>query len=606
MIHQRRAYRSLAACVASGALALLVGCMTTPPPASRPPPQQPPRSADAFFEAAARRYLDEMLALTPVEATALGDHRHDGELDDVSADGFARREALAHTLMVQLQGIDLARVSRANQVDIRLLSNRLQTQLWHIQKLQEWRWNPLLYTQLAGDSIYLLLARDYAPLPDRMRSLGKRLAELPRFLQQARESLDPARVPRLHAEVAVKQNPGLLALLDHIEPQNGALSPPELDSLKTAIARARTALTQHQLWLEKKLLPEAKGDTRLGAELYDAELRLTLQSSLTRAQIRARAQAELTRTRQEMYELARTVLANRPHPARFPATPTPEEQQRAIAAALELAYAQQPKRTEILDGVRQALQDARSFVLQANLVTVYSDPLEIIPMPQFQRGVALAYCDAPGPLDKGQKTFYAVAPIPEDWGTSQVKSYLREYNTRSLYALTIQEAMPGHFLQLTHANRNTSPLRAVLASETFTEGWAVYAERMMVEQGFKADDPLMHLIQLKWYLRTIGNALLDQAVHVDGISRAEAMHLLTHDTFQEEREADAKWTRAQLTSAQLTAYFVGLQEQVALRDEARQRWGAGFTLRRYHDAVLAYGSPPLRYVRELMFDLPIE
>jgi uncharacterized protein (DUF885 family) len=241
-----------------------------------------------------------------------------------------------------------------------------------------------------------------------------------------------------------------------------------------------------------------------------------------------------------------------------------------------------------------------------DLVTVYDDPLEIIPMPQFQRGVALAYCDSPGPLDKGQKTFYAVSPIPEDWQPREVKSFLREYNTRSIYDLTMHEAMPGHYLQLMHANRYGSPLRAVLDSGTFIEGWAVYGERVMVEQGFKENDPLMHLIQLKWYLRTIANAILDQGVHVDGMTHAEAMHLMTYDTFQEEREAEGKWTRAQLTSAQLPTYFVGLQEHLVLREEAKQRWGGGFNLKRYHDAVLSYGSPPVRYVRELMFDLPID
>jgi len=157
-----------------------------------------------------------------------------------------------------------------------------------------------------------------------------------------------------------------------------------------------------------------------------------------------------------------------------------------------------------------------------------------------------------------------------------------------------------------HANRYESPLRAVLSSGTFIEGWAVYTERLMLEQGFLDRDPLTHLIQLKWYLRSIGNAILDQAVHVDGISRDDALRLMTRDTFQEEREADAKWVRAQLTSAQLPTYFVGVQEHLALREEARKTWGKSFALKRYHDTVLSFGSPPMRYVRELMFDLPID
>jgi uncharacterized protein (DUF885 family) len=130
-------------------------------------------------------------------------------------------------------------------------------------------------------------------------------------------------------------------------------------------------------------------------------------------------------------------------------------------------------------------------------------------------------------------------------------------------------------------------------------------ERVMVEQGYMDGDPLMHLVQLKWYLRTIANAILDQGVHVDGMSREDAMRLMTRDTFQEEREASGKWVRAQLSSAQLPTYFVGVQEHLALREEAKQRWGAQFSLKRYNDQVLSYGSPPVRYVRDLIFDLPI-
>lgn len=575
----------------------LWGCASTPPPAPAS------SGAEVSFAVLSRRYLDEMLALTPVNATSLGEHRFDAQLDDVSTAGEARRLALARELRQQLAGIDAAQLTRDHQVDAQLLANELDYAIWRSEALREWTWNPLLYTELAGSSMYTLLARDYAPLPERLRSVRSRLGELPRLLAQVREVLEPARVPRIHAETAVKQNGGVLQLIDQlVVPELAALEAGERAGLEAAIARARTAVSQHQIWLEKKLLPEAHGDFRLGAALYDAKLRFALVSSLSREDIRARAHAELERTRGEMYDIARRVL---PQGAALPAEPAPEQQQQAIAAALELAYAQRPGRDAVIETAREAYARATGFVRAHDLVAVYDDPLEIIPMPAFKRGVALAYCDAPGPLDRGQKTFYAVSPIPEDWSSAQVDSFLREYNTRSIQNLTIHEAMPGHHLQLAHANRYDSPLRAVLASGSFIEGWAVYAERLMSEQGFMDADPLMQLVQRKWYLRAIANALLDQAVHVDGMTRGEAMHLMTHDTFQEEREAAAKWVRVQLTSTQLPTYFVGVQEHLALREEARQRWGRGFTLRRYHDGVLAYGSPPVRYARELMFGLPI-
>jgi uncharacterized protein (DUF885 family) len=229
----------------------------------------------------------------------------------------------------------------------------------------------------------------------------------------------------------------------------------------------------------------------------------------------------------------------------------------------------------------------------------------VIEMPVFQQGVAVAYCDSPGPLDRGLPTFYAISPIPAAWSEEQSDSYLKEYNRRSLHELTVHEAMPGHYVQIWHANRFPSTLRAVLSSGTFVEGWACYAQDMMGEEGYFGGDPLRALVNKKWALRVIANAVIDGRVHAGDLDRADAMRFMTMDAFQEEREAAGKWIRAQVTSAQLPTYFVGWREHFALREEARRLWGAGFSLKRYHDTVLQYGSPPARLIRGQMFNAPI-
>jgi uncharacterized protein (DUF885 family) len=586
----------------AAALSLLAGCAAPPPPAA----PQGPSMADLAFEQVAARFLNEMIPLTPVLATELGEHRFDDRLDDIGPTVRGERAALARSLLAAIASIDTGALSRANQVDLQLLKHRLEYTLWQLETLEEWRWNPLLYTDLAGKGLYLLMARDFEPLPVRLASAAARLEELPRLLVQVRATLEPARVPRIYAETAIRQNAGVLALIEElIEPQSGALPPADRARLESAIERARTALLQQQIWLEKRLLPSAQGDFRLGAKLYDQKLRFELDSSLSRQQIRARAESELARTRAQMYEIARSVLGAHPGATPLPDAPAPEIEQAAIVAALQLVADDQPQRSQVIAAAKRAFAEAQRFVRERKLVTLYPDPLEIITMPQFERGVALAFCDAPGPLDRGQPTFYAVAPIPQDWTEAQVHSYLREYNTRAIHELTIHEAMPGHFVQLAHAARYPSPLRAVLQSNTFIEGWAVYAERLMREQGYMGGDPLMQLVELKWYLRSIANAILDQAVHVDGMSHEAAMRLLVHDTFQETSEAEAKWVRVELSAAQLPTYFVGAEEHLALREEALRRWGKSFTLERYDDAVLSYGSPPVKYVRALLFGLPI-
>jgi uncharacterized protein (DUF885 family) len=588
---------------------MLCACATNgpapPPPAPAAPP---PPTPDEQFEAIAQRYLREFPKLSPVGATRLGDHRFDDRLDDVSAEGWEAQAAFADSYLSALEPIDASRLSRSNQVDLLLLRHALEYERWSIRTLAQWRWNPLIYTSLAGDSLYSLLARDFAPLPQRLGNVAARLDEMSRLLAQERDVLVPARVPKVHAETAIRQNAGLISMLDDEIPKQLAVLPDDQqEAIRASIARARTALSQHQIWLEKKLLPEAQGDYRLGAELYDRKLGFALFSPLSRTEIRQRAESELARTRAAMYAIARDVLEGKRGAPPTPERPSEKQQQRAIKAALELAYAQRPTRDGVLEAARAALVDTTEFVRAKDLVSLPEEPLEIIPMPEFQQGVALAYCDSPGPLEsKGQKTFYAVSPIPEQWTRAQTDSFLREYNSLSIRDLTIHEAMPGHYLQLAHSNRYPSPLRAVLSSGPFVEGWAVYAEKLMIEQGYLADEPLMHLIQLKWYLRVVVNALLDQAVHVDGMSRDEAMKLMTETGFQEEREAAGKWTRAQLTSAQLPTYFVGAQEHFELRAEAERRAGEAFDLKEYHDKVLSFGSPPVRFVRALMFDLPID
>ena len=361
----------------------------------------------------------------------------------------------------------------------------------------------------------------------------------------------------------------------------------------------------HQKWLESELLPKAGGEFRIGADLFDKKLAFTLQTPLTRQQIRERAERRLREVHNQMYDIAKEAYRAQYPYTDFPAEPSDAYKHAIIRACLEMACSELPERDGVVDAAKRSLELATTFTRENDIVTLPPDPLEIIIMPEFKRGVSLAYCDSPGPLDAGQKTFYAVAPLPEDWTAEQVHSFLREYNFRSIHNLTVHEAMPGHFLQLAHSNRYPGVLRAVLSSGTFIEGWAEYTEWMMCEQGFLDGDPLMQLIVLKWYLRATTNAIIDQAIHVDGMTRDEAMRLMVESGFQEESEAAAKWTRAQLTSVQLSTYFVGYQEHTDLREEVEQKWGEKFNLKEYHDKVLSFGSPPVKYVRALLLDAEI-
>ncbi|GAA4791876.1 DUF885 domain-containing protein [Lysobacter hankyongensis] len=561
---------------------------------------------DAKFADLSKRWLDGFLALNPVGATQQGDHRFDAELDDLSAAGRTKYVDFAKKTLAELDAIDAAKLSRENQIDAAILRNQLQSDIWGMDTLQAWAWDPQVYSGLAGGAIYNLMAREFAPLPERLKSATARMEKLPTLFAQMRENIDPARVPKIHAETVARQNAGVISLVEQfIVPNADQLQGDDRKRLDAAVEGLRKAVAEHQLWLDKTLVPNAKGDFRIGQQLYDDKLKFALMSSLSRAEIKQRAEAELVRVRGEMYRIAQQVLKDKPGVPPLPDGANDDQQQKAIEAALELAYADKPARDKVVETAKATLAQATEFTKAKDLVTVPDDPVEIILMPEFQRGVAVAYCDSPGPLDKGLKTYYAISPIPDDWTDAQTDSFLREYNTRMIHLLSIHEAMPGHYLEGAFSARYPSTLRGVLRSGMFAEGWAVYTETVMMEAGYLDNDPLFHLMRYKFYLRAVANAILDQGVHVDGWSKEQAMELMVKRTFQQEREAEGKWVRAQLGSAQLPTYFVGVQEHFDLRRAMEAKLGKDFKLKAYHDQVLSYGAPPVRFVRAMMLDEPI-
>lgn len=556
--------------------------------------------ADRAFDALGQAWLDESIRLSPPYATGLGDHRFDAEVGDLGPESWRARSALARTTLERLETIDRSALSRDRQVDAALLANNLRSDIWTLDGLQSWAWDPLVHNEYAGSALFGLIARDFAPIAERLRSATARMNAFPALLAGTRDALQPARVPAIHAQTVSRQNAGLNSLVEMVLAEAGALEGDERRALQAAARVARLGIAAHQQWIDTVLVPGAQGDFRLGAELYDAKLAFALNSPLSRAEIKVAGEAEMTRVRDEMYQISSQVLRDRDGAPETPRNPSAEQRQTVIAAAMELVYAERPSRNGLVEAAEAMLEDATAFVRERNLVTVPDEPVRIVLTPEFQRGVAVAYCDSPGPLDRELPTFYKISPIPNEWSDEQSDSFLREYNTLAMQGVTVHEAMPGHYLQIAHSNRYPSVLRAVLASGPFVEGWACYAQDVMVEAGHLDGDPLYRLANLKFLLRVITNALLDIAVHVDGVERDEAMRMMTEDAFQQESEAAGKWIRAQLSSAQLPTYFVGWQEHWALRREMQAPEGESFDMRHYHDTLLSFGSPPVRYARALM------
>jgi uncharacterized protein (DUF885 family) len=550
---------------------------------------------DDEFQKIAHAYIEQYLQANPEQSTELGDHRFDGQLTDYSPAARAKDLATQKEFRRKLNPIDGSPLSGANNIDFRILKENIDYQIFQAEELKEPEWNPLVYMQSLANSLYLLVARDFAPPEKRIPNLRQRMEKIPRVIAQAQANLQHP--PRVHTETAIEQTQGAINLVRTELAPLLDQAPQMKKNLAALQERTAAALEDYKKWLQNDLLPRSDGDFRLGAEKYRKKLRFALGSDLPMEEIMQRAKSDLEHTQTAIYETALPLYQKY-----FPNADdkTLADKHKVTAAVLENLAKQHPNDATVVDYANKIVAEATDFVKLHNLVTIPNVPLDVIAMPEFKRGVAIAYCDAPGPLEKSGKTFFAVAPTPKDWSKERKESFFREYNNYMIRDLTVHEAMPGHFLQLARANEFRAPtlVRAVFQSGTFVEGWAVYCEQMMAEQGYGG--PEVKMQQLKMRLRAICNAILDQSIHAGNMSEKEAMDLMMKEAYQQEGEAVAKWKRARLTSAQLSTYFVGATEHLDLRDSAKKKAGASFDLTKYNDEVISFGSPPVKYVREVM------
>jgi uncharacterized protein (DUF885 family) len=552
-------------------------------------------SQDDAFQKVAHDYVEQYLKANPEQATELGDHRFDGELTDYSSEARAKDLATQKEFRDKLNAIDGSQLTGANNIDFRILKENIDYEIFRAEELKEPEWNPLVYMQSLANSLYLLVARDFAPAEKRIPSLRQRLEKIPGVIAQAKANLQHP--PRIHTETAIEQTQGAINLVRTDLAPLLDQAPQTKKDLAALQDKTAAALEDYKKWLQNDLLPRSDGDFRLGAEKYRKKLHFALASDLPMEEIMKRAKADLEQTQTAIYETALPLYKKY-----FPNADQQSfaDKHKVTAAVLDKLAEQHPNDSAVVDYAKKVVAEATDFVKRHDVVSVPNMPLDVIAMPEFKRGVAIAYCDAPGPLEKNGKTLFAVAPTPKDWSKERKESFFREYNNYMIRDLTVHEAMPGHFLQLARSNEFRAPtlVRAVFQSGPFIEGWAVYCEQVMAEQGYGG--PEVKMQQLKMRLRTICNAILDQSIHAGNMSEQEAMDLMTKDAYQQEGEAVAKWKRARLTSAQLSTYFVGVTEHLDLRAAEQKKLGDQFNLKKYNDQVISYGSPPVKYVRKLM------
>jgi uncharacterized protein (DUF885 family) len=553
------------------------------------------------------KLVDQLLAgffeHYPTAATEIGNHAHDDRWPDLTDAGREARLAFLADAQRRLDELDGSALSRDEAIDRRILQENLGALRFNEETLREETWSPLSYVYLFGGGLFSLLAREFAPLPDRLRSAAARLRALPAALDAARAILEAGGdrpISRFHTERAVATMPGVADLARRAADEAKQLDDAELRGEVEAAAQAAIASVDgFGRWLADELLPRTDGDFRLGPELYAQKFRHALKTDLTPDDLLARAQAGFVQVRAEMTRLARQLW-----PTWIGKEPEPIDGNVLVRRVLDAIAADHPTAGELLDFCEAELRRIEEFIGRTDLIGLADEPLEIIWTPEFLRAFGGAMLMPPGALDRGLSSFFAITPMPDDWTDEQRESYLREDNARMLRLLTIHEAVPGHYLQLAFSNRCASLARAVFQSGVFAEGWAVYVTQVMMDVGYGADDPALLLVHWKFYLRSITNAMMDIRIHTGSMDRDEAMRLMVTEGFQEESEAANKWDRARLSSTQLCEYFLGAVGMTELEAEARRRAqvnGAPFTYRPFLEGVLAHGTPSLPVIRDILY-----
>ncbi len=545
-------------------------------------------------------YLEWYFSSNPVSATWIGIHTYDGRLPSNTPNDYVTSKTITKSFLNQLEQINSEILSKNDKVDLDLMKHSLEKSLFYFNEIKSHTWDPTGPVWTIGSGYETLMGYDFAPKKDRAINLNQRIIATTKYLDNARGMLEIMPIP--HLKTAISQCDGLINVLEDelplfTEGLDNTLSEDLIVSGNIALG----AIVDYQSYLKEKLETGPHKDFRIGEKLYTQLLPYTLNEGISAKEVMNRAQSELKSVQIEMFDLAIPLFEK--YTGKTPKLNSHKEMLDVIEFVLNQIADDHVGRHEVVKNAKATIDELNQFIIDKDLLTLDpSKPLEIRETPEYQRGFSIASLQAPGPLENNLPTFYNVSPVPENWSDEKAESFLREYNKISVKILSIHEALPGHYVQLYYANDNPSIIRSVFGSGVMIEGWAHYTEGMMIDEGFGDGDPRYRLVQMKWKLRGIANAIIDQKIHSESMTEEEAIKFMIKETFQEEAEASAKWRRAQLSFGQLSTYFVGSTLMLDLKRDIAKDRGNDFNLKEFHEELLSHGSIPIRLLRQLMLD----
>jgi uncharacterized protein (DUF885 family) len=558
-----------------------------------------PADMNAAFDRYKENYIESLWKIYPGWATSMGYHKYDSMLVVPDAASRERELAFAKSHLDSLKKYADAELNDNNTTDLQMLQNQLESVVWSVSTLRSWEWNPSEYNVCGSFSE--LLSNEASPLEERLRNIYLKMANVPAYYEAAKANIKAPTAE--HTLLAIEQNTGGVSVFEKDLPEAiNKLKAGEHEKqamLATAKASAK-AVRDYAAWLQTLDAKKARS-FRLGKDLYAKKFELDIQSGFTVDQIYSKALAHKKDLHGKMFLLADKLWSKYMGNASKPA-----DSLQLIRAVIDKISLKHVKPDEFQKAIEQQIPVLVDFINKKKLITLDpSKPLVVRKEPDYMAGVAGASISAPGPYDKNGNTYYNVGSL-SGWDAERAESYLREYNHYILQILNIHEAIPGHYTQLVYANQSPSLVKSLFGNSAMIEGWAVYTERMMLENGYGAEkdgdqaSDEMWLMYYKWNLRSTCNTILDYSVHTKNMSKEQALDLLMREGFQQKAEAEGKWRRATLTQVQLCCYFTGFTEIISLREDMQRKQRDSFDLQKFHEKFLSYGSAPVRYIRDLM------
>ncbi|MFS2015758.1 DUF885 domain-containing protein [Massilia sp. CT11-108] len=557
----------------------------------------PQNRNDRYMDSLSMQFVTALWRIDPEDGIYVGKFDAAARLTIPDAATRAKKLAFIDEWLDKFGKLNADKLSPNQRTDLAVLLNKLNYERWQLTTFREFEWNPAEYN--VAQTFDLILTTEYAAKAQRLRTILKRLAEVPAYYQAAQASI--VNPTHEHTQLAIQQAPGTLVVLADLgkAAQESILTPQEKAIFAQRIANAGTAVVAWVDFLTD--LDKSQGQMqnarsfRIGKDLYEQKFAFEIQSASTGEQTYRKALAARDELLTRMDGLADQLWDKT-----MGAAAKPADRYQKIGMVIDKLSLQHTTPANFLPEIRRQIPQLQEYVIKNNLVTIDpSKPLVVRETPLYQRGVAGASIDAPGPYRPKDKTYYNVTPL-DGLTPEQAESSMREYNNWMLQILNIHEAIPGHYTQLMNANRSPSLVKALFGNGAMVEGWAVYGERMMLESGYGDNAPELWLMWCKWNLRSVSNTILDYSVHVLGMTREQAIDLLVRQAFQTPQEAAEKWKRAQLSSVQLSSYFSGYSDIMELRERRKEQLGERFDLKQFHDQFLGYGNAPVKIIGQLM------